>query len=153
MLSIPYFPQINMYACGPAVLQMILAYNNIYTDQIALAETLVPTNKGTDEAELVEALVKHGLYPVVKEPASLVDIENALKKENLVIVGFLELQRNEGHYVIVSGYDDIYLYIHDPWIGPNNPFEKEEFFTRWKSESGIHTRWMVEVKNPEKQTL
>ena len=135
-----------MYACGPAVLQMVLAYKNIHTNQVLLADIVIPTNEGTEETALEEGLREHGLCPVPKEQATLADIENALIRGNPVIVGFLEPSRNEGHYGVVSGYDDSHLYIHDPWVGPKTPFLKADFPSCWRSESGKYTHWMLEAQ-------
>ncbi len=92
-----------------------------------------------DEKEMVEStryVIERGLY--VKKQLTLSEIEVFIKARKGVI---LLIDANiingrapyHGHYVTVTGFDDLYVYYHDSSIGPNRKAEKTILEKAWHS--------------------
>ncbi|MCA9360316.1 C39 family peptidase [Candidatus Nomurabacteria bacterium] len=131
-LNVPYYKQAKPYTCGPTTLQMVLAYYGAYYPEKLLVEKL-KTNEdvGTWRSRMYEIAVRLGLYCYENEGSEISDIRHLLSLRIPPIVRFLEVGENEDHYGVVVGANDFVLKIHDPWSGPSQEYQIDDFLSRW----------------------
>ena len=151
------------YYCGPAVLQMVLAFFGIRKTQRELAR-LAKTDKesgraygaetGTSIKNMVATLRKLGLKVEANNYCTLTDIKLALRQNKVPIVCFTERRLNWGHYAIVMGFRGTYIELLDPAEprGDGGPMTITEFKHRWKDPLFTKTtRWAAFVGPPKSQ--
>jgi ABC-type bacteriocin/lantibiotic exporter with double-glycine peptidase domain len=134
--------QETLYAgmCGPASLKIILSYYGIDKSEAELAKMCgTVSDLGTNERGIKNAAESLGLHVQIKDHSSFDDIEEWLQKDVPVIVNWFTRGRvdytdsdvADGHYSVVCGLDDNYIYLQDPEIGSMRKLEKEDFMTVW----------------------
>ncbi len=106
-MAVPFFPD-DTDQCGPAVLASVLTYWGIQTDPVALKEEIyLPRLKGTLPLDLLLAAQARGLAAEIYR-GSLNDLKAQLAAGHPLVVlldlGFAIFP--QGHYVVVTGYDD-----------------------------------------------
>ncbi|MBI3809286.1 MAG: peptidase C39 family protein [Nitrospirae bacterium] len=106
-VTVPFFPD-DTDQCGPAVLASVLTYWGIQTDPVALKEEIyLPRLKGTLPLDLLLAAQARGLAAEIYR-GSLNDLKAQLAAGHplvaLLDLGFAIFP--QGHYVVVTGYDD-----------------------------------------------
>lgn len=141
MLKIkPFQETLNAGMCGPASLKIVLKYYGIEASEKELAKfTGASLDLGTDDKGIVKAAKHFGLKAKIKNGSSFKDIEKYLDEEVPVIVDWFTRGRQDysdsfvadGHYSVVCGLDDKYIYLQDPEIGKIRKLEKEDFLTVW----------------------
>ena len=144
-LPLPIVGQATDYSCGVASLLSALFYWQVYqgheTDLYALLETT--PQQGTEPAKIVEGARSFGLKADLREGSTLADLRAALTRGETVIVDFQAWHEGEGkpdwpnlwddgHYAVVAGMDEHYIYLMDPSAGPGYAFVPlAEFEDRW----------------------
>jgi predicted double-glycine peptidase len=145
LLPVPIVRQSTSYSCGSASLLSVLYYWKVSTEaeQDLFRPLQTDTEFGTHPVNLTEHAKTYGLKAELKTNTSLEEIESAIKKGEPVIVDFqawgTETQKldyssvwDSGHYGVVVGFDDKYLYLMDPVLGSSyGKVEKEDFLKRW----------------------
>lgn len=136
----PFQEQLNMGYCGPASLKMVLGYYGILKTEDELA-LLMGWDKdlGVDDQGIKKAAESFGLKVEIQNESTFEDIEKWLDKKVPVIVDWFTRGRQDytesavpdGHYSIVSGLDDEYIYLQDPEIGRERKIEKDDFLLVW----------------------
>ncbi len=136
----PFQETLHADMCGPASLKIILDYYGIEKSEKELAELtdLIP-GIGIDDASIVNAAESLGFKTLIKNESTFEDIKEWLKKDVPVIVDWFTKGRNDysdsevadGHYSVVSGLDDEYIYLQDPEIGGERKIKKEDFMKVW----------------------
>jgi len=136
----PFQETLHANMCGPAALKMILAYYNLDKGEAELAKLCDTTDDlGTDDQGLKKAAESFDLKVEIKNNSSFEDIQKWLDKDVPVIVNWFTRGRNDypdsevadGHYSVVVGLDDEYIYIQDPEIGDMRKIEREDFMRVW----------------------
>jgi len=141
MLEIKSFQEtLNCGFCGPASLKILLSYYGIDKTEKELAE-MAGWNKelGTDDKGIKAAAEQLGFKVEIKNNSSFEDIEKWLKKGIPVIVDWFTRGRTDytdadvadGHYSVVAGLDDEFIYLQDPEAGKIRKLEREDFMTVW----------------------
>jgi len=145
-LRVPLFRQATGYSCGAAALQAILCYWQVFSGQESqLYPRLATTPKdGTAPEKLLEGARSFGLEARLKEGTTLADLREALAKGTTVILNLQAWREpatparpwketwEEGHYVVLVGLDDHYLYAMDPSVaGAYAYLPLREFQDRW----------------------
>lgn len=106
-IPVPFFPD-NTDQCGPATLASILTYWGVPTDPLALkGEIYLPRLRGTLPLDLLLAAQARGLKAEAYQ-GSLENLKSELEAGH-PLVAFLNLGYTffpQGHYVVVTGYDD-----------------------------------------------
>jgi len=152
-LRVPFYWQINNYACGPAVLQMLLKFYGISRSQKNLMK-LAKTNKrvGTTRRNLVLAFKKFDLNTTVVFPSELKTIQEYLKKKMPVIVSYLELDSDQEHFSVIIGMTKKDLVFQDPWLGEKYQIDRKNFLLRWhnSSRSKKYRGWLLVVSQTQK---
>ncbi|MEK7078010.1 MAG: cysteine peptidase family C39 domain-containing protein [Patescibacteria group bacterium] len=134
--------QETLYAsrCGPASLKIVLDYYGINLSEKKLVGLTRTTKKlGTNDKGIVNAAESLGFRTQIKNKSGLDDIEKWLKKGVPVIVNWFTRGRSDysnsevadGHYSVVVGLDDKYIYLQDPEIGTMRKIEKDDFMKVW----------------------
>lgn len=136
---------LNAGMCGPASLKIVFDYYGVNKSEKEIAK-LVGTTKilGTDVDGLVRAAKQLGFKVAVKNNSNFTDIEKWLTKGVPPIVDWFTRGRQDysdaavadGHYAVVCGIDDKYIYLQDPEIGSIRKIKKNDFKRVWFDFSG-----------------
>jgi len=84
----------------------------------------------------------------IKNNSNFEDIESWLKKGVPVIVDWFTKGRpdypdsdvSDGHYSVVTGLDDKFIYLQDPEIGKTRKLKREDFMTVWFDFTGKYIK-------------
>lgn len=135
--------QTTDYTCGPAALQAVLAYYAIDVDEMTLARA-ARTDPAVGAA--LEALARvarsYGLVAEIRERLTIEDLRREVEAGRPVIVLNQSWRTDpavewgdawdDGHYLVVIGTDDRYVYVEDPsLIGARGAIPTAEFLERW----------------------
>lgn len=141
MLKVKSFQEtLNCSYCGPATLKILLKYYGIEKSEKELADmTGWDEDLGVDDKGIKQAAETLGFKVKIKNNSSFKDIESWLRKGVPVIVDWFTRGRTDygdsdvadGHYSVVMGLDDKFIYLQDPEIGKMRKIEREDFMTVW----------------------
>ncbi|MDP2741610.1 MAG: C39 family peptidase, partial [bacterium] len=119
---------------------ILLSYYGIDKTEKELAK-MAGWNKilGIDEDGIKKTAEKLGFKVKIKNNSSFKDIEKWLKKGIPVIVDWFTRGRNDypesetadGHYSVVMGLDDKFIYLQDPEIGKMRKIKRYDFMRVW----------------------
>lgn len=136
----PFQETLNADMCGPASLKIVLEYFGTNKSEDELAG-LCKHKKGLgiDDRGIRIAAEKIGFKVKIKNNSSFKDIEKWLKKEVPVIVDWFTKGRTDygdsstadGHYSVVMGLDDEFIYLQDPELGSMRKIERSSFMRVW----------------------
>jgi predicted double-glycine peptidase len=152
-IVLPDVQQPDEYSCGAASLMSILAYYGTGPeDYDVLKKKLGVTEKnGTDYHRMISFATEQGLQADAKPKMSLAELEKFLDEGKPVICSIqaydernppekrAEIYKKDdnGHYLVVIGYDDDNLYFMDPALTGRRGFlPKPEFESRWHDNEG-----------------
>lgn len=141
-LQIPYRSQWNEQDandydsdCGPTCVAMVLNYHGIASTPNQLYASYLTYKKKTEFTntnEIILLLKKHGLDVGYRQASSRQEAMRKLKlnvdagRQMIALVNYRPWRQvsvigsnlfNGGHFVVVTGYDDQFVYIHDPLFG------------------------------------
>ncbi|MBI4708864.1 MAG: C39 family peptidase [Candidatus Portnoybacteria bacterium] len=145
----PFQEALHKGYCGPAVLKMILGYYGIDISEKELAKLSgASKNMGIDDKAIVAVLQKSGLKAAVKNNANFSDIKGYFSKNIPVIVDWFSRGRQDyaesevadGHYSIVAGLDEKFIFLQDPEIGKMRKLKREDFLRVWFDYSGEYPK-------------
>jgi len=126
--------------CGPATLKMIFDYYGIEKSEQEIAKLCGTTEDlGTDDKGIKKVAESLGFNVEIKNNSTFEDIQKWLDKKVPVIVNWFTRGRADyddsevadGHYSVVAGLDDEFIYIQDPEIGKLRKVEREDFMKVW----------------------
>ncbi len=126
--------------CGAASLLIVLDYYGIKKTESELAGMLgIDKRLGTDAAAIRRVAESCGLKVEIKDKSSLEEIDGYLEKRIPVIVDWFSRGRNDyddsevadGHYSVVAGLDEEYIYLQDPEIGKIRKIMCKDFMRVW----------------------
>ena len=135
--------------CGPASLKIVLDYYGIEKSEKELAKLCkVDKNLGTNDGDIKRVAEKLGFKVVIKNNSSFKDIEKWLDKKVPVIVDWFtkgrpeysESEMADGHYSVVAGLDDKYIYLQDPEIGKIRKLKRDDFMRVWFDFEGAYMK-------------
>lgn len=146
MLNVKSFQEtLNAGMCGPASLKIVLDYYGLEKSEKDLA-FLCNTDSvlGTNDISIKKAAETLGFKADIKNNSSFVDIQNYIDINIPVIVDWFTRGRSDaldsdvadGHYSVVVGLDEEYIYLQDPEIGGLRKILKEDFIRVWFDFSG-----------------
>lgn len=144
VLPVPIVRQATPFSCGAAALQAVLLYWQVNTEgELALHEPLqTDKDNGTHPESILKIAKTLGLKADLKIERNIKEIEYSVDKKEPVIVDYQAWGGPEikdysdvwdsGHYGVVVGYDENYLYLMDPLLPSSyGKIEKGEFQKRW----------------------
>lgn len=145
----PFQETLHADMCGPASLKIVMNHYGIEKTEKELAELckLVP-GMGADDKSIAQAAQSLGFKVEIKNESSFEDIEEWLKKGVPVIVDWFTRGRQDyddsevadGHYSVVCGLDDEYIYLQDPEIGKERRIERDDFMKVWFDFTGYYLK-------------
>lgn len=126
--------------CGPASLKMVLGYYGIEKLEQEIAKMCgVDEELGMDDETIKRVAEELGFRVEIKNNSTFEDIQHWLDKKAPVIVNWFTRGRADyedsevadGHYSVVVGLDDKFIYLQDPEIGKLRKIEREDFMKVW----------------------
>ena len=126
--------------CGPARLKIVFDYYGIEKSEEEIAKlTGTAEDLGTDEEGIKKAAESLGFKLEIKNDGSFEDIQSYLDKKVPVIVNWFtrgridydDSQVPDGHYSVVVGLDNEFIYLQDPEIGKLRKIKKNDFMKVW----------------------
>ena len=136
----PFQETLHADMCGPASLKMVLDYYGANKTEKELADMAgLVLGLGIDEKGIEKAAKSLGFNVEIKNESNFEDIESWLAKGVPVIVDWFTRGRadysdsevSDGHYSVVCGLDDGYIYLQDPEIGGERKIKREDFMRVW----------------------
>ena len=136
----PFQETLNTSMCGPASLKIVLKYYGMEATEKELARLAgASSNLGADDKGLALAAKHFGFKVKIKNNSSFKDIERWLDKKVPVIVNWFTRGRKDyfdsaiadGHYSVVSGLDNRFIYLQDPEIGKIRKLKRDDFMKVW----------------------
>jgi ABC-type bacteriocin/lantibiotic exporter with double-glycine peptidase domain len=145
----PFQETLNAGMCGPASLKIVLSYYGVEKNEQELFK-MCKTKKdlGTDDQGLKKAAEQLGFKVKIKNKSTFKDIEKWLDKKVPVIVNwftrgrmdYIDSDVSDGHYSVVTGLDDEYIYLQDPETGSVRKIDREDFMTVWFDFTGRYIK-------------
>lgn len=145
----PFQETLHTDMCGPASLKIVMDYYGVNKSENELAKLckLVP-GLGVDDKSIKEAAETLGFKVEIKNESSFEDIEIWLKNGVPVIVDWFTRGRQDyddsevadGHYSVVFGLDDEYIYLQDPETGGERKITQEDFMKVWFDFTGYYLK-------------
>jgi len=145
----PFQETLNADMCGPASLKIVLEYYGINKTEDELANLCkFKKGLGVDDRGIKMAVEKLDLKAVIKNNSSFKDIEKWFKKGVPVIVDWFTRGRTDysessvadGHYSVVMGLDDDFIYLQDPELGAMRKIKRDDFMRVWFDFNGEFLR-------------
>ncbi len=150
MLKIkPFQEKLNCSYCGPATLKILLNYYGIEKSERELANMSGwDKDLGIDDKGIRRAAESLGFKVEIKNNSSYKDIQKWLDKGIPVIVNWFTRGRNDypesetadGHYSVVAGLDNRFIYLQDPEIGKMRKIKRYDFMRVWFDFKGDYIR-------------
>ncbi|MBI3485953.1 C39 family peptidase [Candidatus Daviesbacteria bacterium] len=141
MLNVkPFQETLFQSLCGPAALKIVLSYFGVEKSEGELAKLCGTTKTlGTDDKSLKKVAESLGFNVEIKNLSTFEDIQSWLNKKVPVIVDWFTRGRTDyddsivavGHYSVVCGLDNEYIYLQDPEIGKIRKLKREDFLAVW----------------------
>lgn len=143
MINIPAGIQMFDFDCGAKALQLIMAYYGVEKREDTLIEALKSDNDGTSIENMVRVAEENGFEVIARSGVSLGNVKEYVEKDIPVIVliqawaeRYMTLEDwktdyDDGHYVIVIGYQDNIVIFEDPSSFRRTWLTEEEFMARW----------------------
>ncbi len=141
----PFQETLHQSLCGPASLKIVLDFYGDQKTEGELAD-LCNWNKdyGVDDTDIKQAAETLGYQVETINNSNFEEIEKWLDKKVPVIVNWFTRGRYDypesdvadGHYSVVEGLDDNYIYLQDPEIGDIRKLKREDFEQVWFDFSG-----------------
>jgi ABC-type bacteriocin/lantibiotic exporter with double-glycine peptidase domain len=131
----PFQETLHQGMCGPASLKMVFDYYGIKKSESELALLCDKNDSGTNEQGIKKAAKSLGFTVEIKNESSLEDIQMWLDKKVPAIVDWFTRGRADyddsavadGHYSVVVGLDEEYIYLQDPEIGGLRKIKRGDF--------------------------
>ena len=140
--------QETLYAgmCGPASLKIVLAYYGIERTENGLAQLCaVDSQLGVSDKDIKRVAEQCGLSVIVQNDATFDDLSSWLERGVPPIVNWFTRGRYDypeddvadGHYSVVTGLDDLHIYLQDPEIGRIRKITRDDFMRVWFDFTGV----------------
>lgn len=141
MLNIkPFQETLHKSYCGPACLKIVLSYYGIRKTEKELARiTGWKKDIGINEQGIKKVAGSFGFKVEIKNNSSFKDVEKWVNKGVPIIVAWFTKGRSDypesevadGHYSVVAGLDNHYIYLQDPEIGRIRKLKRDDFKRVW----------------------
>lgn len=118
-ISVTYLAQETSYYCGPAVVQIALSYLlDSFPSQDELATEIETDAEAgvTHTNKMRKTFDNRGFTQVFEDKLNLDELKTLNFNGYLVIILiYFDITHEYQHYVLVIGYDNNTIYVHDPW--------------------------------------
>ncbi len=136
------------FTCGPVTLMNLLQLKGDFSHSEEELSKLCDAKPkiGTKELDMIKAAQQLGLKVIEeKQNSSLKDIEHHIDGGNFVIVCYFHAFAGEGHYALVSEYDDKAFYLRECSLGFIR-IKKKYFERHWHGSDETYPRWFMALK-------
>ena len=165
ILAVPYHAEERHGFCGPTSIQMALEYisGNVTAQKVLAAEMNTdPNGIGTLNANMVIPFHNRGYTTVRPNSATLEILKDWNWRGYVSIIDiWWDTDRKDGHFVVVTGYNETGIIVNDPYppppstrpqphsrtTGPNAFISNQLLAVLWKS-----NQWALVVPYPELRT-
>ena len=125
--------------CGPASLKMVFDYYEVNKTEKEIAKMCGTTELGTSGKAMKLTAESLGFNVKIKTKSNFEDIQHWLNKKVPVIVdwftrggdNYTDSDIADGHYSVVVGLDNKYIYLQDPEIGRVRKIKRDDFMVVW----------------------
>lgn len=143
IIDLPIGRQTFDFDCGVKALQIVMAYYGVDVREDELMKDLKVSKKGVSVQNMISVAGQKGFQVEAKSGFTLETLKRYLDEKHPVIVlvqawaeRFMTLEdwkrNNEnGHYVVVIGYEGSILVFEDPASFRRTWLTEEEFLARW----------------------
>jgi len=128
-LAVPFVPQ-QKDSCGAAALTMVLRYWGQAADHDAIARELIAPDLRGIKGSALEAFARGRGLTAIAHEGDLEQLRDYVAKGRPMIVS-LDAGRGRFHDLVVIGFEDEYVLVHDPAEGPARRLAISEFARRW----------------------
>lgn len=140
--GVPDVHQAEYYSCGASSFQAVMRYYGLESFETTLRQRLNTTPvHGTYPWDMVRVAKELGFEAEWRENLTLADLETSIREKAPVIIDGQRIKGqslsweetwNAGHYMVVIGIDDNYVYLEDPAIlGSRLKITRDEFLSLW----------------------
>lgn len=145
----PFQETLHRGMCGAASLLIVLDYYGVQKSEEELAGMVGADDRlGTDSESIKRAAESSGFKVEIKDNSDFDDIGKWLEKGVPVIVDWFSRGRSDypdsevadGHYSVVAGLDENYIYLQDPEIGKIRKIAREDFMRVWFDFAGEYIK-------------
>jgi predicted double-glycine peptidase len=149
MQKFHYHKQEKEYTCGAAAMKMALEYLGIEKTEKQLIR-LLKTEKirGTYTKNFASVLKKLKINFVIKSNTTIYDLRHFQNKGYLIIVNYFLPAEKCDHYAVLRKIDWKFVYLFDPWYGPEHRYKRKDFLKNWHSDFNFEKekRWFIALK-------
>ncbi len=148
LLSVkPFQETLHGGYCGPASLKIVTDYYNLDISEAELSQMCNrQVGLGVDAKSIKQAAEKLGFKVEVKNNSKFNDLQKWLEKGVPVIINWFTRGRYDypedevadGHYSVVAGLDDNFIYLQDPEVGRTRKIARDNFYRVWFDFSSDH---------------
>ena len=143
IIDLPSGGQTFNFDCGAKALQLVMAYYGLDILEGELMTELKTSSKGTPIKNMISLAEKHGFEVIAQTGVLLETVKDYVNKSIPVIVlvqawaeRYMTLEdwkndNDDGHYVIVIGYNGSIIVFEDPSSFRKTWLTEEEFAARW----------------------
>jgi predicted double-glycine peptidase len=129
---VPHTQQTTDFTCGPSCLNSALLYWGIRSPGEHILGTQLGTTYLTPPGpeHIANVARSYGLYAQTRVGLSFLDLVRYVRQgETVIVTWFYE---DTGHYTLVTGMDENYIYMMDPWRQePTFAFPISYFLRNW----------------------
>lgn len=145
----PFQETLHADMCGPASLKIVLDYYGLgKTEKEVAGMATIVEGIGWCDKDIANTAQSLGFKVEIKNESSFKDIEKWLGKGVPIIVDWFSRGRqdydnsetSDGHYSVVIGLDDKYIYLQDPEIGGERKIKQEDFMRVWFDFTGYYLK-------------
>jgi len=145
----PFQETLHANMCGPASLKIVLDYYEVDKTEKEVADmATIVEGIGWCDKDIAGVAESLNLKVEIKNESSFEDVEKWLKNGVPVIVDWFTRGRKDyddsevadGHYSVVIGLDDEYIYLQDPEIGGERKITREDFMKVWFDFTGFYLK-------------
>lgn len=163
-IYVPMARQSTNYTCGVAALQSVLGYYGDEFREGTLATELKPDqNNGTSYHNIINFSKRKGYSAKALYKMNLEQLKKLVDQKKPVIVAIQAWADkpvsylkdwDDGHYAVVIGYDNKYIYFMDPsTLGNYTYIPVKDFLERWHDTDGKEKLFnfglLIEKPNPK----
>lgn len=159
--NFPHLRQTFNYDCGASALQAILFYYDYDIREGKLMKISKTSRRHGTNIKGLEKVLKKFKISYAAGKMTLKSLEDNLKKKRPVLICLqawggkndYEHEWEDGHYVVVIGYDKKNLYFSDPASVRPTYLSKKEFLKRWhdRDEKRKYINFGIVLLRPEEK--
>lgn len=151
-MAFPFHKQEKKYTCGAASMRMVLEKVGVKKSEKQV-EKLLRTNKirGTWHKNFPRLVERYRLNYTCMRNATINDLKEYYQGGFTIILCYFISSEKVDHYSLLKKIDNKYIYLWDPWFGPEHKYSLSQFKKVWKSDPKYDNEksWFFAIKNPE----